>query len=51
MRAKDLPQESNFIDRLFQGSQPDPYAILDVTSTKGLDRAISKSAVGPPPYT
>lgn len=51
MRAKDLPQESNFIDRIFQGSQPDPYAIVDVTSTHGLDRAITKAAVSPPSYT
>lgn len=47
LRAKDLPQESNMIDRVLQGgsADPDPFAIVEVLSSHGQDIAVTKAAV------
>lgn len=47
LRAKDLPQEANLMDRVLQGgsAEPDPFAIVEVLSSHGEDIAITKAAV------
>ena len=47
LRAKDLPQEANLMDRVLQGgsADPDPFAIVEVLSSHGSDMAITKAAV------
>lgn len=47
LRAKDLPQEANIMDRVLQGgsADPDPFAVVEVLASRGSDVAMTKAAV------
>jgi hypothetical protein len=45
LRARDLPGETNLVERLLTGGQSDPYVVTEVKETRGADLAITKTKV------